>query len=315
MSHPVNTKYMLPPHYADEYPKFIQFMDVYFDWLYRTSEFSKEEIDGLLAEGISPADIMRLQSSKNPGRAANEMSSDMSLQREFTTLLTIEGEEFTTADGSVMEFAEDNSVYKLGWLQDMGFPVTSRMPGQQAYRNIDSTRLIKLLAHLYSIRGSVKCMELFFGIFHSGDTSISFPRESIATIDDNMVLDGGVDPLHEVPNVVRDDDFYSEYSYVVTTNGNPDANLDVFIQLYKDLFHPSGFKLFFKRDSLISRRVLSEVIASFENYRVAGLVTLPDRFNNRVDSTHIENLEFSIDKLLKVTYVNMPNRFNGVVIP
>ncbi|CAL9977330.1 head closure Hc2 [Vibrio phage D528] len=301
MTHAIDTKYLLPSHYSTDYPKFIEFMNLYFDWLYNTSGFSKAEIESMIEEGYDKAAISLAQSVKNPGASAQEMAGNRMLERSFDRALTLDGLEIETKDGAILEFETRKSEYTSSWLKDFGFPITQREPGTSKYRNIDPTRLVKLLAHIYSIRGSVKCMELFFSVFYNGAVGVKFPRENIATIDGNMVLDGA-------SNSIRDDDYYSEYSYVISVSGVADPNLPVFIELYKSMFHPSGFKMFIEEG--FNPQAVEKMKEVVEGYRIAGMVTLPRRFSRYLDSNFVVRVESGVERLESMAYKVIPSRFN-----
>ncbi|QZI90449.1 hypothetical protein MYOV003v1_p0125 [Vibrio phage 207E48.1] len=305
MNHTIDTKYMLPSHYAKEYPNFVNFMNAYFKWLYRNTEYSQEEINDMANSGMEMVDIMERQGRQNPGEAAQNMAGDRSLERGFSGMIGFDGEILLAADDRPLEAERDNTEYTTAWLRDMGFPITSREPGNTRYRNIDPTRMIKLLAHLYSIRGSVKCMELFFDIFYTGGANVSFPRERIVTIDDNFILDGG-------GNSIRDDDYYSEYTYVISVSGEPDPNFPVFLELYKSLFHPSGFKMFIEDG--FDATVINRLKLSVEGYRNAGIVTLSRRFRHSMDEGIIESIEINVDRYETLGLITIPERYRIISV-
>lgn len=301
MTHAIDTKYLLPSHYSKDYPKFVGFMNLYFDWLYNTSGFSQAEIQDMINEGYDKAAISLAQSTKNPGASARDMAGDRMLERKFDRVLTLDGLEIETSDGKVLELESYKSDYTSSWLKDFGFPITQREPGTSKYRNIDATRLIKLLAHVYSIRGSVKCMELFFSVFYNGSVGVKFPRDSIATIDGNMKLDA-------TNNSIRDDDYYSEYSYVVAVSGTADPNLGVFVELYKNMFHPSGFKMFVEQS--FDPQALAKMKTVTDAYRLTGMVTLPSRFNRYLDINYVTAVELSVERVENVVYKTIPFTFS-----
>ena len=81
----------------------------------------------------------------------------------------------------------------------------------------------------------MQCAKVYFEAMYGGEVVITFPRDKIATLDDNFVLDDAV--------VLRDDLEYDEFTYVVNLIGsNYSENGRKFVDMYLRVFHAAGFR-------------------------------------------------------------------------
>lgn len=228
---------VIPSHYVDDYPKFVEFMNAYFKFLYRQrGGMTEAELDDLIE---TKGRLLAVEMNNTPAACAatDEMVKGSFLERGFRGFMAKDGGLLTTSDNRSIEASEDRSVYINRWYQDMGFSKESVTPVESnKMSKLDDIRIVKLLKSLFEIRGSQPAMELFFSIFFDSKITVEYPREKIAIIDDNFVLDG--------TSVPRDDNYYSEFSYVIKIDEKKTKNQDLVVDFYKYYFHPSGFKMF-----------------------------------------------------------------------
>lgn len=154
---------LAPSHYTTEYPKLMEFMEMYF-------------------------------------RVSHKQGVDYSHEYFLKQLQLVREREGNST--KVMDVAVD------AWYDSLGMDLKANTSTA-----FDDVRFIKLLHHLYQIRGTMKCAEIFFSIFFGNNVEVrqSFPRDRMAVLDDNFILDGDI--------VTRDDDLYSEFSYEVELYG------------------------------------------------------------------------------------------------
>lgn len=266
------TKYDVPLYFLNEYPKFIEFLDVFYDWLYRQQGFTPEEIQRYLDNpnewidqysGVSPLEqLIDVKATKTPGEATVDFLQDHFLVRSFENLLSMD---FTLEDveGRPL-FGENEKEESINsWYDEFGFQRTAdklfpdfgpfvpkdsdgmlTKDGREfsvylddtKRRTLDHPRWLKLLKHIYSIRGTRKAIELFFWIYFGVPVIIKEPKLEIGGLDDNFDLDGEVG--------LRDDYYYDEFSYVIMVPGDITEIQGVFDKVFRQHFHPAGFTVF-----------------------------------------------------------------------
>uniref|UniRef100_A0AAU8KXS7 Baseplate wedge protein n=1 Tax=Serratia phage Kevin TaxID=3161161 RepID=A0AAU8KXS7_9CAUD len=266
------TKYNVPLYFLEEYPKFIEFLDVFYDWLYRQQGFTAEEIQLYLDNPSSWVDqysnespleqLIDVKATKTVGSATVDYLADHFLVRSFENLLSMD---FTLEDveGRPL-FAENDKDDNINaWYDDFGFQRTadksfpdfgefvpkdsdglltsdgdtfSVFVDDTKRRTLDHPRWLKLLKHIYSIRGTRKAIELFFWIYFGAPVTIHQPKTEIGGLDDNFDLDGVVG--------LRDDYYYDEFSYVIMVPGDITEIQGVFDKVFRQHFHPGGFTVF-----------------------------------------------------------------------
>ncbi len=266
------TKYDVPLYFLNEYPRFIEFMDLFYDWLYRQQGFTAEEIQRYLADPSSWVDqfsnespleqLIAIKATKTVGTGTIDYLSDHFLVRSFENLLSMD---FTLEDveGRPLFAENDKDANINAWYDDFGFQrtadksfpdfgefvpagsdglLTSDGDTFSVYlddtkrRTLDHPRWLKLLKHIYSIRGTRKAIELFFWIYFGVPVKIKEPKNEIGGLDDNFDLDGYVG--------LRDDYYYDEFSYVIMVPGDITEIQGVFDKVFRQHFHPAGFTVF-----------------------------------------------------------------------
>lgn len=266
------TQYEVPLYFLEEYPNFIQFMDVFYQWLYNQQGFTREEIEDYIKNsndwldpfsGDSPLEqLIDIKTQKTPGRQIKDQLQDHFLVRGFESMLGLDLP-MEDSDGRPL-FAEcDRDKDIDDWYGSFGFQRTADKSFQDfsrfaekngsqfvtadgdtfsvfisgtKRRTLDHTRWLKLLKHIYRIRGSKKAIELFFWIYFGCPIQIKYPKEEIGGLDDNFDLDGTVG--------LRDDYYYDEYSYVIKVPGDVSQFEGVFNKVFREHFHPAGFTVF-----------------------------------------------------------------------
>lgn len=268
----VGVKYETPLFYQNDFPVFIDFMDTFFNWLYRQHGFTEEEILLYLddpswlnpeSEESPLVQLIDLKLQKPPGTAARDYLTDKFLTRTFEDLMALDFEELLDSEGRPLISPEDKNNSIDSWYQDFGFQrtadksfpefspfipqgddnfITSNGDRLTVYiegtrrRTLDHPRWLKLLKHIYKIRGTQKSIELFFWIYFGLPVSIYYPKEDLAGLDDNFECDGSVG--------LRDDYYYDEYTYVIRIPGDVSEFEGVFEKVFRQHFHPAGFKVF-----------------------------------------------------------------------
>jgi hypothetical protein len=91
------------------------------------------------------------------------------------------------------------------------------------------------MKHIYSIKGTEASMKIFFRLYFDEEVTIHQPKSMIAVVDDNWVLDG--------IQVLRDDELYQEFSYVIIVSKDLEFYRDIFKLIYMKMVHPSGFRV------------------------------------------------------------------------
>lgn len=266
-------KYETPQFYQEEFPLFIEFMDTFFNWFYSQSGFTPGEIESYLADTSRWLDpfsekdplqqLIEIKTLKNPGAASKELLEDKYLVRSFEQVMATDAEELLDADGRPLFGQEERAEQIDSWYRDFGqqriadksfqdfgnfvpkdsdklvtaddYNLIVYIEGTKR-RQLDHARWLKLLKHIYRIRGTKKAIELFFWISFGCPVTIYYPKVEVGGLDDNFDLDGHVG--------LRDDYYYDEYTYVIKVPGDIKEFEGVFEKVFRQHFHPSGFTVF-----------------------------------------------------------------------
>lgn len=258
-------KDMLPAHYRDYYPRFITFLEKYYEWLYRSSGMSDSEvndlrndtswlendIDKFISTGsiryLNPSDpavvesnIVKLNNVANPGDISGRLSENTTLDESFDGYLTAEGTPFTDANSVTVELRTVENKILDSWFNSMGLD-TDKRELMGSLKDLDQVLLLSLLKHIYAIKGTEKSIKLFFSLVFGEDVTVYYPKGDVAVIDDNFILDD--------VKVIRDDELYQEYSYVIEVANDPSNYLRIFEAVYIPTIHPSGFRVELRKKS------------------------------------------------------------------
>jgi hypothetical protein len=266
---------LVPAHFREYAPRFIAFLTKYYEWLNRSSGLSQAEIDDLMNDTswltadldqfietgkmkyVDPvANPNVLQDSVNvlkhtvaPGNVAVNMLDAFLMEGDFNGNSDETGGVPGTADPTVELPTIENAVLD-GWFDSMGFDRIKRSK-LETLNNIDQVLMISLLKHVYAIKGTEASIKLFFLLMFGEEPFVGYPKQSLAVLDEQFVLD-------DVVSVLRDDDLYQEYSYVITLVQNLDYYKEAFETIYKKILHPAGFKVALARFDFLSQCILLE---------------------------------------------------------
>lgn len=266
-------KYETPLNYQENYPVFLEFMDTFFLYLYRQTGFTPGEIQAYLTDTSNWLDpfsdqdplqqLIAFKAAKTPGQKVKDFLADKFLVRSFERTMAMDYDELQDADGRPLFTPEGHDDQIDGWYEQLGFQRTAdksfqdfgnfvpkdsdKLVTADGYnytvyvegtkrRTLDHARWLKLLKHVYAIRGTKKSMELFFWIYFGVPINIYYPKNDIGGLDDNFDLDGTVG--------LRDDYYYDEFTYVIRVPGDVADFEGVFERVYRQHFHPAGFTVF-----------------------------------------------------------------------
>ena len=250
----------LPYNYREDYPNFIVLLKKYYDWMYG-SNLGADEILALRNDtswistdiqkyiqtqqsryiGTSVDDaIIELNSVPSPGNACDLLSNNISLTLSPDNFIDKYGIQFLDSSNNQLATPGINKDILKRKFENMGyFPVDTN---QLLLLPVDQVLMISLLKHIYSIKGTLQSIKLFFNLFFDENIEVYYPKLDIAVIDDNFVLDG--------TDVLRDDNYYDEYSYVIKTKNVPEYYKELFESIYLKLVHPSGFNVFIRQQQI-----------------------------------------------------------------
>lgn len=245
----------LPAHFIEENPRFIALLQLYYKWLYRKEGMSRAEIDDFLSSElswknnlskfVSTSDyrffnsdndyakiIMGIVGQMEPGNWSNRVQSQYLLEREYELFVTADEEVFTDNDLATLE-----SPFMLDWAIETWSNRFNHKPELKSnlLDRHSEVSLLRVLKHLYSIKGTKKCVELFFNIYFNEQVEVFYPKFDICVIDDNCIPDSN--------KRIRDDNIYQEYSYVIYVSRDPELYMKTFEEVYMKNFHPGGFKV------------------------------------------------------------------------
>lgn len=121
----IGVKYQTPLFFQNEYPLFIEFMDTFFNWLYRQNGFTEEEILSYLANTSewlevhsdkSPVEqLIDWKLRKTPGTVAKDYISDKFLVRTFEDMMALDAEVLLDSDGRPLIAMEDKNASIDSW--------------------------------------------------------------------------------------------------------------------------------------------------------------------------------------------------------
>lgn len=253
-------KELLPAHYREAAPRFIIFLEKYYEWMFRSSGLSEAEVEDLrndtswlegdidqfIATGslkyidqnednaVVESSLLELSNQSNPGNLSNSLSAKHMLDDMNYNYLTTEGDEFSEQAGSKLElFSIENKVLD-SWFRSMALDNIKRNR-MDALNSLDQVLMLSLLKHIYAIKGTEASMKMFFNLFFNEQVSIYQPKPYIAVIDDNWILDD--------VQVLRDDELFQEFSYVIIVEDELASYKDIFTLIYMNMIHPSGFRV------------------------------------------------------------------------
>lgn len=251
---------LVPAHYRELAPRFITFLEKYYEWLYRASGLSDSEIADLRSDtswfekdldryiatgqlkyldptasaGVLDGAIDQLDNTRNAGVVAADIESNFTMEGDFNGYT----DDVTTGtpdnnDPTLELDTIENNVLD-SWFDSMGFDRIKRSR-LKASDNIDQVLMITLLKHIYAIKGTEASIKLFFDLFFDEDITIYYPKKDIAVIDENWILDD--------IQVIRDDERYQEYSYVINVANPVTDYQEIFDSVFVKLIHPAGFRV------------------------------------------------------------------------
>lgn len=262
---------LIPEHYLSDYPKFVVFMEKYYEWLYREGSMSSEErqilidtpdwlgvdVDKYLKTGqqknlltvdeISQQVISEFSSMVPPGTASKNINRNHLLERSFVQMETLDGLSIQDVNGMTVETPNTNPLRIQEWVSDQGYYLPA-----QAINNkkIDEILFVRLIKSMHLIKGTAKATELFFHLFFNEDIAANNPKDgspfwkprvAITTIDDIR------HKIDHIDNQIRDDYFYNEFSYVIYVTQDYSHYKDLFENVYLQYIHPAGFKAFLQK--------------------------------------------------------------------
>lgn len=241
---------VLPRHFTNSYPDLVEFLEAYVDTLYKRM-LRPDQVQALMNnedwwdkkdqyfstedERLYNKVMALIEYRRRIGfqQDSVQLIERKSLERNFLCLNTLDNFVIETSDDRNIEVHEDNQYQMAAWLNDKGLTEI-----QPTTLGVDVPKIIKLARHLFKIRGSTFCAKLFFEALYGGTVYIELPREQMAKLDDNMVLDG--------TQKLRDDYYYDEFTYVINLVGSRFEVLGPqFYDLWKRKFHPGGFRCIF----------------------------------------------------------------------
>lgn len=257
-------KDLLPKHYQQYYPRFITFLTKYYEWLYRTSGLTEQEvadlqndtswlekdIDRFIATGqlrymdqatdptVLDTAIIDINAEDSVGIQAKMLPGNFNLEDNFNGFLTADDMQFNDANDNDVEMSTVENNILDGWFNSMGFDRIKRS-NILTPQNLDQVLFLSLLKHIYAIKGTEQSVKLFFDLYFNEQVTVFYPKPLIAVIDDNMIVDG--------VTVIRDDEEYQEYSYIINVSQPPSYYQEIFDTIFKKLIHPAGFRVALKQ--------------------------------------------------------------------
>lgn len=236
------------------------------------TSWQKVDIDGFIRTGeqsLAGSDpLLNKVQEVPPGTELDRLADDYTMERRFEVFETADGDDFTDQDDRSLESSHvnqrhmdewftsfdfvkttDNLIENYGRLLDSEFVpfltsdfkniVLARTGDGQRYRTLDNIRLLKVLKHIYAIRGTEKAAQLFFSIFFGEPVETYNPKDNLMVADESMELDG--------VNSLRDDEYFNEFSYVILTTRDPAVYDFYFRTIFLKHFHPAGFKVYLQK--------------------------------------------------------------------
>lgn len=233
------------PYFQENSPNFILFVKKYYEFLHRDIGFTDTEINEIRDNytkyvpnpiDIQDIEILKLHSERMSGAISDNFLNDYLLQPLTNVETTIDDEIFATKDDYFLGSYDVNEFMLSNWYDMLSFP--------EIY---DYYTFVKLIRPIQAIKGTLHCTKLFFKIFFDEDVNVYVPKFDIASLDNNFILDD-VNPITNHLVFLRDDDYYSEYTYVVLVSKPIDTYLTIINEIYLKYFHPTGFKFKIEQD-------------------------------------------------------------------
>lgn len=247
--------YYLPRFFRGEYPELVQFLDLYFESLYKSSltpdqvkllledeswwdgrDFDYESEELRFLEKIKALDTYRRQNYGAFERVLEVLDGKV-LNRSISDVLSLDYFTFVTSDEFELETKEEDNTPLRQWLLEKNLLEIADSPEDEI--NVDLINLIKVSRHLFKIRGTTECARVFLSSMYNGDVYVELPRLKIATLDDNFTLDEKIK--------LRDDFEFDEFTYIINLVDSDYFKLGAkYFNLYKRIFHASGFRCIFR---------------------------------------------------------------------
>lgn len=241
---------IFPSHFTKYYPKLVEFFEVYVDSLY-SDEVSSEQLTlmwndeswwdkkDVVFESVDQRtyakveDLLEFKRTLGVSSRAVSLIEDKSLEKQWFALETLDGFVFEPSNLEQFQLREDNYFHIQAWLQSKGLFELVDTKNSQFQGDLEL--FLRISRNLFKMRGTMECARAFFMSMYGGRTVIEFPRDKISTLDDNFILDGN--------NVLRDDVFYDEFTYVVNLIGSNYSKIgDKYVEMYLRVFHAAGFR-------------------------------------------------------------------------
>ncbi|QGZ15993.1 hypothetical protein Kuja_0020 [Vibrio phage vB_VchM_Kuja] len=239
-------KRFIPKHYLKEYPIFVEFLQEYFNYLHRVRLLTPDLENKLREILTDERDIDLLRNLKNEVDTLRDQRNFTNKPEKNIVVKLKDGRILATNDGRMVAFQENNKIEINAINSDRDFETEFDSIRKGVY-GIDQKRFIRIFKDLKSIAGSQQIIKLFFSWLYDGEINVYYPKIDIAKLDDNAVLDGR--------QKLRDDVFYSEFSYQVQAYGRQLVPVvEPYHEIYKKHFHPAGFSLFIENNKPSSVR-------------------------------------------------------------
>lgn len=248
--------YYLPAFFRKEYPKLIEFLDAYIDSLYGSivspeqlqlfmedeswwegSDLTYENEDIRNLEKIKAFDKYRLENFGIQEKNV-DLLDNKTLKRKQTILQSLNSLFFESSDGQTILASDEDNLHIETWLRENNLTELANNISSDNF-DFDTISLIKVINHLFKIKGTTECARIFFSIIYSGEVYVELPRNKIAILDDNFTLDENIK--------LRDDYEYDEFTYIINLVGSKfDIIGSKYLDMYKRVFHTSGFRCILK---------------------------------------------------------------------
>lgn len=241
----------LPRFFASQYPKLVEFLDLYIDSLYKKNltpdqvnyfleneewwenkDKVYESEDHRFIQKIIDFDKYRQNHFGILSKAVN-LLDNKSLERNFELTLSLDNFQLVDSEGVELLTIDDEQLPLYQYLDEKNLGELAN--SQKGEVKIDLINLIKFTKHLFRIRGTAECAKIFLSAMYNAQVEVSYPRLNLATLEDNFTLDGKAR--------LRDDFEYDEYTYVVNIIAGDYKSLgQKYFDMYKRVFHACGFR-------------------------------------------------------------------------
>ena len=242
----------IPRFFIAQYPRLVELLDLYLDatyggrltpdqvqyfidnedwWPDRNNTF--EDTFTRLKAKAQALDVYRRELLGQQEKLVG-IIDDKSLQRRDDLPRSLNDYALQGSDQIEILTKSEELLPFCSWLKEKNFDeIANSQPGEIP---VDLTTLIKVARHLYKIRGSTECAKVFLSAMYGAQVEIELPRLKIAALDDNFTLDTDIR--------LRDDVEYDEFTYIVNLIGGSFPTVGIkYFEMYKRLFHASGFRV------------------------------------------------------------------------